>query len=72
MTDKARKNRYSRRELASLASVLAPAALAAQQPARNEADLLQRRKNGVAGAAAELEKTPLTPADEPMFALILK
>ncbi|MCZ2152932.1 MAG: hypothetical protein LC114_03355 [Bryobacterales bacterium] len=72
MADKSGVVRCSRRELASLAIALAPASLAAQQPAASDSDLLQRRRDGIAGNVASLEKTPLTPADEPMFALVLK
>ncbi|MCL4783290.1 MAG: hypothetical protein KJZ70_09675 [Bryobacterales bacterium] len=73
MSDIRNRGRYSRREWTSLAGAFAAAApLAAQEAAPAGRDLLKERQDDFARRAVALEKFPLTPADEPIFALVVE
>lgn len=73
MSNKARRNGYSRREWASLAGAIATAApLAAQEAAQTGRDPLTEHREANAKAASALEAVPLTPSDEPIFGLVVR
>mgnify|MGYP001031794500 CR=1 FL=1 len=72
MSDIRNRGRYSRREWTSLASAFAAAApLAAQEAAPVGRNLLEERREANAKAIAALERVALTPADEPIFGLVV-
>ena len=73
MSDNANQGRYSRRQWTALAGTFAAAVpLSAQEAAPANRDMLQERRDGMAGTAAALERVPLTPSDEPIFGMVVE
>ncbi len=73
MPSKPNREGFSRREWASLAGTIATVApLAAQEAPNPERDMLKRHLESNARAASAMEAVALTPADEPIFGLVVR
>ena len=71
--EKMRKTALSRRQLASMAgAVVSAASLGAQQSSPGGRDMLKEQRDSNAEALAELQKVSLSPADEPIFRLVVR